>query len=53
MIPAGISNHSAPAFFFAQVRNLVIGATQFEGADGLEVFEFEEKFARIRRLGPL
>src|SRR6202158_6256302 len=52
MIAAGIGNNSAAALFLAKRCDLVISATQFESADGLKVFELEEKLALIRRARP-
>ena len=41
MIAAGIRDDAAGAFFVAERCDLVVSATQFEGADGLQVFRFE------------
>ena len=47
VIAARIGNDPAPAFFIAKRCDLVVGAAQFEGADGLQVFELEEELALI------
>jgi hypothetical protein len=52
VIAARIRDHSAAAFFICQRSDLVVGAAQFEGADGLQVFELEEELALIRRTRP-
>jgi hypothetical protein len=47
MIAARIGDDSAAAFFICQRSDLVVGAAQFEGADGLKVFELKAELARI------
>jgi len=41
MIAARVGDYSPRAFFVAQRRNLVVGAAQFECADGLKIFRLE------------
>jgi hypothetical protein len=48
MVPAGISNHAAGPLFRRKRRNLVVGPTQLEGADRLQVFGLEIKFAMVK-----
>jgi hypothetical protein len=52
VIAAGVGNHSATALFGGERRDLVIGAAQFEGADGLLVFELQVELPLIRRGRP-
>ncbi len=41
VIAAGVRDNAAAAFFVSERGNLVISAAQFEGADGLQVFELQ------------
>jgi hypothetical protein len=43
VIAAGVGDYAAGAFFVGQRRDLVVGAAEFEGADGLKVFRLEIK----------
>ena len=52
MIAARIGDDSAASFCVAKRCDFVISAAQFEGADGLQVFELEEELALIRRARP-
>jgi len=52
VIAAGIRDDAAAAVVLAKRCDLVIGAAQFEGTDGLQVFELEEELAWIARAGP-
>jgi hypothetical protein len=45
MVAARISNHATLAFLCRKGRNLVVGATQFECADGLKVLELKKQLA--------
>jgi hypothetical protein len=45
VIAAGVSDDAAGAFFVRQRGDFVVRATQFEGADGLEVFRLQIKDA--------
>src|ERR1019366_6164586 len=44
MISAGIRDHAAAPLLVAEGSNLVIGSTQLEGADRLQIFKLEKKF---------
>jgi len=52
VIAARIGNDSAAAFVVAKGCDLVISAAQFEGPNGLQVFELKEELALIRRARP-
>ena len=53
VIPAGIGDDAAAPRLVAQRRNLVVGPAQLEGADGLQVLEFQVELAGVGGLGPL
>jgi len=52
MIAARIGDDSTAAFAVAKGSDLVVRTTQFESANGLQVFEFEEELALLRRACP-
>src|SRR5207237_9279372 len=45
VVATGVGNDSATALGFTQRSDFVVGAAQFERADGLETFGFEIEFA--------
>ena len=48
MVAAGVGDYSAFAFFARKRGDPVVGATQFEGSDGLLILGLEEKAALVR-----
>jgi hypothetical protein len=43
MIAAGVGDDAAFPFFFAERGDLVVGAAEFERADGLQIFRLQAK----------
>jgi len=50
VVAAGIGNHSAAAFFVREGSDLVVGAAQLEGANRLQIFEFQEETTTVRTI---
>jgi hypothetical protein len=47
VVAARVGDHTAGTFFFREGGDFVVGAAEFEGADGLLVFRLEQEAARI------
>jgi hypothetical protein len=47
MISARVCDDTAGTFFVSERCNLVVSATQFESADGLQIFRLEIKLAAV------
>ena len=52
VIAAGVGDDAPPAFGLAQLRDGVVGATQFEAADGLQAFRFQIRYRVCDRCQP-
>ena len=48
MVAAGVGDYSTFTFFGRKRGDFVVGATEFEGSDGLLIFGLEEKAALVR-----
>ena len=48
VVAAGVGDYSAFTFFGRKRGDFVVGATEFEGSDGLLIFGLEEKAALVR-----
>jgi len=47
MIAAGVGDDAAGTLFIRERSDLVVGSAELEGADGLQVLEFEEEAAGV------
>jgi len=45
MISGGVGDDTTFPFFGSQLGDGIVGPSEFEGADALEIFTFEEDFA--------
>jgi len=53
VIAAGVCNYTSAAFFRREGSDFVVGPTQFESADRLQIFRFEIKLPAVFMLRQL